>query len=461
MIINHQTMNIKIKILFTILTLSTFYGCSVEENMMDTPYTTATEQGEAQVVLSISVPEVSLPSGDTRAITDDTAIGNLAIWAFDYNNEFIYELTSESRDDKGNPKIIKRGNKIYAQLPESDTEITLALIGNYQTIETPTIGTSMQEAEKNLKFTFSENLNGIPMYGKSTPFIVKEGAKAGTISLKRALAKIEIDASNAWPNFELKAVSVINVNTAGTFAQSGTIINTATRRDDRIEVYNSADNASGNNNKWVYYIPEATDIKEGTRISLILEGINKKDNDGKTRFYRLDFIKREQSAGEDIKYDYITSIERNKRYAFKIEHIVAGTGSTSFEEAKNKERADNAIIKTQLMVIDNEEIRDITTDNEYYLGITSPELKASMKEDGDQQYYTVNMNVITNNPNGWQIDDLPTGVSVTVDKYNGGQEISTSVWIYIDKDTYKGANPLTIYVYSGNIRKSVHITILK
>lgn len=452
-------MNIKTKIVSALFTLGLLCGCSAEESMMDTP-SSSSRSDETQVVLSISVPEVSLPSSSTRTITDDNAIDNLAIWAFDNNNQFIYELTSESHDEEGNPKVVKRGNTVYALLPKSNTKVTLALIANYQTITTPSKGISMETAEKNLKFTFSENLNHIPMYGKSAPFIVEEGAKPGAISLKRALAKIEIDASHAWPNFDLKAVSIINVNTSGTIVQSKTITNT-TRADYRTTIYNNNTSNSDNKNKWVYYIPEATDIKDGTRISLILEGINTKDGDGEIRYYRLDFIKRAQTEGENITYDYINSIERNKRYAFKIEHIVTGTGSKSFTEAVKKNRADNAIINTQLMVINDEEIRDITTDNEYYLGVTSSELTASMSEGGDSQYYTVNINIITNNPLGWQIDDLPGGVEVTVDKYSGKVETTTSVWIYIDKNKYTGDNPLTMHIYSGNIRKSVHIIIQK
>ncbi len=450
-------MNIRIKILFTLFTLGLLYGCSAEESLVDIPCTSS-GLDQAQVVLSLSVPEASIPSSSTRAITDDNAINNFVIWAFDNNNNFIYELTQESRDEKGNLKVVKRGNNVYVLLPKSDTKVTLALIANYQTIDTPSEGTFIEKAEKSLEFTFSEDLNYIPMYGKSIPFIVTEGANPGTISLKRALAKIEVDASHAWPNFDLKSVSIININTGGTIVESKTISNTTKRATYKTKINNSEDTPDSNN-KWVYYIPEAKDIKDGTRISLILEGINTKDGDGKTRFYRLDFIKREQSEGENIKYDYITSIERNKRYAFKIEHIIAGTGSNTFEDALNKERADNAIINTNLMVINDEEIRDITTDNEYYLGITSFELTAS--SNNGSQYYTVNMSVITNNPEGWKIEDLPNGVEVTVDKYTGDTEIATSVWIYIDKNKYKGTSPLAIYIYSGNIRKSVNITIKK
>ncbi len=76
---------------------------------------------------------------------------------------------------------------------------------------------------------------------KSIPFVVEEGAKPGTISLKRALAKIEVDASHAWPNFDLKAVSIINVNTAGTIVESETITNTSIRSTYRTEIKNSND----------------------------------------------------------------------------------------------------------------------------------------------------------------------------------------------------------------------------
>lgn len=450
-------MKIKIKILATLLTLGLFYGCITDDNLTDELCTTTgTVQAQAQVVLSISVPEVSVPSSSTRVITDDNAINKFVIWAFDNNNRFMYELTQDSRDEKGNLKVVKHGNNVYALLPKSDTNVTLALIANYQTISTPSVGTSIETAEKSLKFTFSENLEYIPMYGKSNPFIVEEGAKPGNISLKRALAKIEIDASHAWPNFDMKSVSIINVNTEGTIVQSETITNSATRSTYKTAINNSND-TSDSNNKWVFYIPEATDIKDGTRISLILEGVNLKDGDGKTRYYRLDFIKRAQSAGEEITYDYISSIERNKRYAFKIEHVIAGTGSNTYAEAVSKDRADNAIINTNLMIIDDEEIRDITTDNEFYLGITSPELKATTNE--GSPYYTVNMSVMSNNPNGWKIEDLPNGVEVTIDQYSGDIEIATSVWIYIDKNKYSGAKSLNIYIYSGNIRKTVKIEL--
>lgn len=462
MIINHQTMNIKTNILSALLALSFLYGCSAEDSMIDIPSIPSSEQEQAQVVLSISVPEVSLPlSSSTRTITDDKAIEHLAIWAFDENNRFLYQLTSDEKDEKGNHKIVQRENTIYALLPKSDTNVTLALIANSNNITPPSIGTAMTTAEDGLIFEFTEEMNRIPMYGKSEPFVVKEGTKPGKIQLKRAMAKLEIDASSALPYFNLEEVTVVNVNKEGKIVASQTITNRGGT---------SRYTTKAIDNKWVFYIPEATDInKKDTRVSLIMKGTNKKELDGGTisRYYRLDFIKRgitlvsDNEEGLSIEYNYIHSIERNKRYAFKIEHIAPATGSETPEKAISKDKADNAITTGTLLTIDDEEIRDITTDSEYYLGITQSDLTASMSAGGDHLYYVVNLSIITNNTEGWQIDTvpLPEGVSVNMTSYKGEKEKAASVWVYIDRTFYNIGDTVQLYVYSGNIRKLVNITI--
>ena len=426
--------------------------------VVDIPQLPSTQE-QAQVVLSISVPEVSLPLNNTRTIIDDRAIDNLVIWAFDENDQFLYQITSEDRDNEGNQIVVQRGNTVYALLPISETNVTLSLIVNHKPAQ-PNAGTSKATALAGLTFNYTNDTSYIPMYGESPAFIVKEGAKPGNIKLKRALAKLELDASNAWPNFILKSVTIVNSNTKGTVVAGQSITNLGGRQEFKT-VINST---SASENTWKGYIPEAINIKDkATRISLILEGINTKDGDGdeRTRFYRLDFIKREQSVGGDIEYDYINTIERNKRYAFKIEHIIAGTGSFTFEDALSKDRADNSIINTTLMTINDEEIRDITTDNEYYLGINSSELIATINPEGDGKYYTVNVNVATNNPNGWKIDELPTGTEVTINSFSPGKidESVTSLWVYIQKEKYSSGATITLYVYSGNIRKTLRIKL--
>lgn len=448
-------MKIRINILSLLFTLSLLCGCSADESPLDAPQEVLGKE-QAQVVFSISVPEVSLPLSNTRAITDDKAIDNLVIWAFDADGGFLYQLTTEDVDNEGNSVIAHRDNTIYALLPKNDTEVTLVLMANLDIKNLPTVekGTSREDALNGLTFNYSEKYSYIPMSGESAPFIVKEGAKPGTIRLTRALAKVEVNIEDVLDNFTLNAVTVVNTNMQGVVTRLGSIYNT----DDRDDVTTVAESSK----KWVGYIPEATAIdKEDTRVSLILAGVNKKNNDGKTRYYRLDFIQHKQTSME-VKYDYITSIERNKHYTFKIEYMAPDMGELNFDDAVDKDEPDNFFFNSGLMTINNEEIRDITTDNQYYLGVTSPDITAIMYPNGDKKYYTANMSVITNSPKGWSIEDLPSGVEVSVDQYSPGKvdEKITSVWIYIKDGNYPN-NEVTLYVYCGHFRKSVRVSIQK
>lgn len=486
-------MNIKIKIVSALFILGLLYGCSAEENLIDLPSTStsSSEQEQAQVILSISVPEASLPlSSNTRTaipnITDDKALANIAIWAFDETG-FLYAITSDQKDKNGNSLLVQRESEsmnadgtvtkktnIYVLLPRSEKKVTLALIANAPDIKQPAVGTSIASAKEAMTFNFN-NLKVIPMYGESEAFVVQEGAKPGNIRLKRALAKIEIDAENAQllddkgniTGFKLEEVTIVNVNTQGRIVASNTIVN-AKSRD------NYALSSGIQNNKCVLYIPEAlmTDPKnQESRVSVIMKGINyKEDGTPRSRYYRLDFIKRgiekkddvHQTGDPYIDYEYITAIERNKHYAFKIESLAPATGSETFDEAVRKEKADNAInTEGKCITIDNEEIRDITTDNEFYLGITQSDLTAMTIANKDR--YVVHLSVITNNSNGWIIKDkdLPAGVEVSKHSGPGGNTIVSSLWVYIDASTANINETRTIYIYSGNIRKKVTITIVE
>lgn len=448
----------KINILSILFVLSLLCGCSADEDMTDLLQTpSGTEQ--AQVVLSISVPEVSLPLSNTRAIEDDKAIDNLAVWAFDADNNFLYQLTSSDMDSNGKPKIVQRGSNIYMLLPKSEAKVTLGLIANCPGIAEPVKGTSKAEVLQNLTFGYSTGMGYVPMYGESTPFIIAEGAKAGTVRLTRALAKLEVIVDDVLDNFELTAVTVVNSNTGGTVARMGNITNTGGRDNFRTASSNGKCN-------WVGYIPEAANIdKEGTtRVSLVLEGYNKKNSDYNTlRYYRLDFIQHDQTS-TTVKYDYITSIERNKHYTFKIHYMAPDLGSYSFDDAVSKKYPDNHFFNSGLMTIDDDEIRDITTDDQYYLGVTSREITAEMRPGGDNKYYTANMSIVTNNPYGWSIEDLPSGVEVSKATFSPGgytDETATSVWVYINKENYEVGGEVVLYVYCGHFRKTVRISIIK
>lgn len=450
-------MTVKIYILFLLFLSAFFTGCSVEDSEMDMSLTP--DEKKTQVVLTLSIPAVSIPQS-TRIVTPDNEdkIDELTIWVFDTDDNFLYQVNSKESGNDGTKKVIIRQNKIYATLLESDIPVKLAMIANTSVAE-PEKGANKTTLLNSLTFDYLPGKSEyIPMYGETkTPFIVKEGATPEDVSLKRALARIEVDASNILSRFKLESAKVVNINTKGTVVQSNIITNSQNRTS-----YET--NAIGN--KWTFYIPEATDVDSedsNVRTSIILKG---KYKDNNTKYYRLDFIKRTQDGTSEIKYESIKTIDRNHRYVFHIENMVSGAGYDNEDEALAKQ-ADNAIIANAgIMIIEDENIRDITTDNQYYLGITSENVKATIKPGSSRDYYTVKIDVVTNHPDGWalEIEELPDGVEVSTNKWSTDidteREKTVSVWVYIKASSVRPGDDIrTLYIYSGNIRKKIEIKI--
>ena len=126
-------------------------------------------------------------------------------------------------------------------------------------------------------------------------------------------------------------------------------------------------------------------------------------------------------------------------------------------EAQSKD-ADNKIgaNEIQTILIDNKDIMDITTNNFIYLGVTSANLTA--KKSQYSQQYAVRLSVVTNNPNGWFLENLPSDVTLTKPAWTEADvAMVQSAWVYIDGDVEAGQDRV-IYIYSGNIRKQITIT---
>ena len=98
---------------------------------------------------------------------------------------------------------------------------------------------------------------------------------------------------------------------------------------------------------------------------------------------------------------------------------------------------------------------DITTNNYIYLGVTSANLTA--KKSQYSQQYAVRLSVITNNPNGWFLENLPSDVTLTKPAWTATDvEKVQSAWVYINGNVPAGESRV-IYIYSGNIRKQITI----
>lgn len=447
---------IQINIAFLLLLFATLVASCQDSDETLQGIMPAEETKYAQVAFNVSVPLCSLPS--SRAITNDTEINNYVVWVF--NNSLFVEAIAPGAtytvDGKTYPRISydKTNGKMYLMLSEELTKVQLAMVANI-TISAPAAGTTMEVAKNALGTFTAADVTYMPMYGvNNKTFAVEHGADGGTITLIRAMAKVEVRAEEADDHFALSEMYVYRVNSTGTIAALSTITN-----DTNMGSIEGTVDAT--NNLGYVYLPEIADVNEeaGKTFVIIKGTYTNKDGDGSTKFYRLDFIKRTQTPGAGVEYDNLENIERNHRYIFEIDYLTETAGHGELKEALEAE-ADNKIIEgIQTMVIDDVDVMDITTDNYIYLGVTAHNLTATKIGSG---YYAVRIRVVTNNPDGWTIETLPANVSVTLSEWAPATSTSVveepqSVWVYID-GTVGAGQTRTLYIYSGNIRKEIIIT---
>lgn len=443
-------------IMYLLLFVGIFTGCVADNDFIDCGATSSKDESQqTQVMLSLAVPVSQRPvASRSVSIKDDSQINNFVLWAFDGegdNARFLYGIKDTDKDEKGNSiiKILESNGtkKMYVMLPESKSKITLVMITN-SSVATPNVGKVKSEALSSINYSIDDpnNIEYMPMYGESTPMIIEEGTK-GSIQLRRAMAKVEIDAIHAFPQFEIKSVKLLNINYNGKVC--GGIIDNVQKDTP----YTNLDVSTKEDNSISFYIPEIDNVN-GTngapRASVLIKG---EYRDGGDTYYRLDFI----GQTDLVK---INKIQRNYKYTFLIDHLTKSGYATEKEaiEGNAANGVGTEIGVTQTII--DEDIMDITTDNHYYFGVTAATVLASENDN----YYFAKFSVTGNNPAGWKIvkEDLPAYVTTSMYEFvptNNIEEVN-SVWVYINKSKHNTLiTSEDISIYSGNIRKKITIEI--
>lgn len=446
--------NIKINIAFLFLLFATLVASCQDSDETLQEIVQAEETKYAQVAFNVTVPLSSLPS--SRAIANDEAINDYVIWVFNEEKfvEAIYPTNPRLSYDKSN------GGTMIITLSEDLTKAKLVMIANISGITTPTEGTPLANARNSLgNFTNSNTMEYMPMYGEmEQSFNVKTGGNGGTITLIRAMAMVVVDTSEATDHFELTEMYVCRVNGTGTIVKQASITN----NDPMI----GSIQGTLNGTKAYVYLPEIAGVNGDSKTFVIVKGEYGYDANNRTdKWYRLDFIKRTSTQGSGVSYELIENIERNHKYIFEIKYLSDGAGHAVGEStleailtAAQSVDADNKIAdnEIQTILINNKDIMDITTNNFIYLGVTSANLTA--KKSQYSQQYAVRLSVVTNNPDGWFLENLPSDVTLTKPAWTEADvAMVQSAWVYIDGDVEAGQDRV-IYIYSGNIRKQITIT---
>ncbi|WP_455963500.1 hypothetical protein [Bacteroides bouchesdurhonensis] len=425
-------------ILYSLLLIVGLTSC-VTDSVLDNCPNEGGNNGtaNAQVMLSLSIPNTQLPS-NTR-VAGESTINSLWILEFE-KNVLIEKVNITDKYNNAN------GDPFYATVKETEGEVSLSVVAN-QDVSTLSIGELKKDILKSLTFTNANSLNYIPMYGESEVFVKfsRENSYNTNISLTRALAKIEVQYSSTQTEeeFTFLGIEVLNSNANGYTAINE--IPTQTR------VESIAVSPSGNQQLKTasVYIAETTNSPDN-KVQVLIHGIYK----GTDCWYRLDMIKNEQQ-------DEISKVTRNYRYIFKLQNVNF-LGRT--KELVKMDDPDNKPFNAHVMTLSADEasILDITTDDEWFLGVNSSTLQLEQNSTG---LCFTKFKILTNNfTQGWNIVDAPYGVSFNPGTIGGtassdeNRKVST-VWIYINRNIITSG--FKFYVTTGKIRKEITVSYLK
>lgn len=424
-------------------------GCSdytpVEEVEEESRY------GLVQVALDLSVPMLSTPTISRGvSITDDSAISEYVLWIFRGQGDeatLLEQISSTDKDEAGDLRtVIRNGHTLYTLLPESDDPVTVVMLANVnlQNIKVEP-GTIKSEALAKIEYDVTQEMTSMPMYGEYT-FLSTSLGSTGAIKLKRAMAKITINAQPAFDHFQITGIQVVHANSIGKVCSG----------EKKTEDYNGIEKTqsasiSEENNEIFCYVPELTNVEE-RGISVIVKGNYRNQSN---RYYKLDFIGK-------TSLKYIEEIKRNYNYTFIIDHMT-DKGYDSLEEAIENPASNGVPGTPGVIEIEDEGIMDITTDRFYYFGVTSKEVTVYSNDN----YYFLEFYAKGDHPDGWYTmeEELNAkGISVVPAHFQPGDEdfvigVSKHIWVYIDKKQVTSGQVIELYIYSGKIRKVINVKI--
>lgn len=422
-------------ILYSLLVIAGFTSCVT--NDIDGCPDNAT--ANAQIILSLSVPETQLPAA-TRTINDDATINSLHLLVFENNRlAEVTDITSKYR--------AAVEGKFYVAVKETENNIVLSLVANTD-VSALSTGMAKDAALQSLIFTAAD-LTYMPMYGETQEFdgISRNRTYDVKVNLLRSLAKVEVqyNSTQSKSEFEFLEIEVLNTRAQGYVAGQG--IPASSPIVSSIKVSPTVNSSEPNRQEIASAYVAETVNDASNKISVLIRG----KYYGTEGYYRLDMIKAEQT-------DEIDRLTRNYKYVFALQNVnYAGRTRQAALSGEADNRAFNAVVMT--LSADESDILDITTDDRFFLGVNS----ATMQLADNGRICFAKLKILTNNySEGWKIVDAPAGVTFSPGT-TGGKATSdadrkvSSVWIYIDTGVV--TSDFDFYVTSGKIRKTITVRL--
>lgn len=419
-----------VNILFLSLILSLFAACTADNEVV--------EKAENNAGSAVQIEmDVDMQALQTSRSVDEDVVGDYVLFAFQGDKC----ICVRKKGDK-NIKISVTNKKMYVLLPETSDAVDILMLANVdlQKVKTMEEYNASSASKETILADFDfqcSTQTAIPMCGQTT---LAKGVALGTkgsITLLRSMAKISVKVTD--DNFKPISIKVVNVNDNATVYSpdmDGLNIpqNPGTRN---FEQNFTTDGAAS------VYVGETVNVKEqGKRISVLLYGTYQ----GKDSWYRFDMITKDANE-----LDYI---RRNHHYIFQVGGINY-QGAQSEEAALANTKADNEVVESDvnLFIIENDAILSITSDDASYVGVSEQVVEMI----GDNP---VSVSVLTNNPEGWTIDDSECRGAFAILLGTGEQAVANEVqtlWIWKEQATSN--REYVFYIVAGNIRKAITVKV--
>ena len=418
--------------------------------------------------IRLELSDMQLPTATKAASAEDNQIKDLWVYMFDQSGQLIYQV-------QGSVPVNGDATKaVTTNLKATHDPVTLMILANLPSSLSYnfTLGTSKADILKGLEFNVPSQSGTvyIPMWGEVS---LSNGLYTDdapiTIPMTRSMACVEVFVDEDLViNFNLEEAYLAGTYDKGFVApikedgtlQKGTISIPAGATGNRD--LGTAFHKTGLDNKGTkFYIPESllkTEKLENNEVHrslcMVIRGKTTIDGVTKDGYYRLDFLL-QNTVNEDM------SLVRNTRYIFKID-AVHEYGLTSAKDVFDKSIPDNASrlsASTTIMTVGAEAsqegciekgLNDITTDGIDYLAVNTSALIATYNSNEGKYYAKIQ--IFTNYSGGWQMIDMPEGI--TAQQKTGAANVFYETFIWIKP----GVQPPLFYIKAGGVWKTINIT---
>ncbi|MDR0541879.1 MAG: hypothetical protein LBH19_06665 [Dysgonamonadaceae bacterium] len=320
-------------------------------------------------------------------------------------------------------------------------------------------------ADKKWNAISASNYKAFPMWGESAPAVITFGSQsAGSVSLLRMIAKVDVQLEPTVTNFKLKSVRVYNVYTKGRIvptARDLVTVPTGSYPDKGPIVYSDfgtpgvPDVAIRNS----IYLLESPATQEHLKATcLVIGGLY--ENDVQQTYYRVDFKGSDGVTNEDIL--------RNYKYTINITQVL-DRGHADEEEAFES-KAEN--MQTEVEIWSGSNLA-VSFNGQYFLYVNKNLFDFTREACTTAQNHNiliVNTNYKTATAQGWRISNMtdesgrmPGWLTVTapngttnIGAYSTTEEEDTLILTYTENTTGRPRYANLVFA-AGRLRYTVNV----